>query len=220
MADTNLLAALLSGSNPLAPQMLGGYQGAQLSDAALNPTFAHNEGPFGALAKTIAGFSGGDQLRQAIEATTAARQGANPDLARMLAANDPFAAAGQPSANPIAAAQILAGATPQSAAEARLHSAQAALANAQLPVLGSLAQPRPSTALGAGGAVTPLATAPAASIGGLTSGRPAPTDSLTEIANLAPEQRADAIAKVTDPRARAALMARLARMRGANAARP
>lgn len=130
MADTNLLAALLSGSNPLAPQMLGGYQGAQLSDAALNPNFAHNEGPFGALAKTIAGFSGGNQLRQAIDATTAARQAANPDLAKLLANPDPYAAlAANPSGfNPVAAAQILQGTTPEQAANARKIGAEAALA--------------------------------------------------------------------------------------------
>jgi hypothetical protein len=145
MADTNLLAALLSGSNPLAPQMLGGYQGAQLSDAALNPTFAHNEGPFGALAKTLAGFSGAPMLRQAVEATTAARTGANPELARMLAGNDPFTMAAAPGANPVATAQILAGATPANAAEARLANAQATLAGNQALAAARVGTARPST---------------------------------------------------------------------------
>jgi hypothetical protein len=110
MADTNLLAALLSGSNPLAPQMLGGYQGAQLSDAALNPAFAHNEGPFGALAKTLAGFSGAPMMRQAVDATTAANNAARPELlAAMNAPGGPLQYAGQhPEMSQTGLAQILA----------------------------------------------------------------------------------------------------------------
>jgi hypothetical protein len=218
MADTNLLAALLSGSNPLAPQMLGGYQGAQLSDAALNPAFAHNEGPFGALAKTLAGFSGAPMLRQAVEATTAARTGANPELARMLAGNDPFTMAAAPGANPIAVSQILAGATPASAAAARLADAQARFMSGKVdqlnaPDTGAPMLPSTSGGRAAAPSALPVIAAP-------TTGRAPAVDSLTEIANLAPEARAEAIAKIADPRARAALMARLARMRGANAARP
>ncbi len=117
MADPNLLAQLLAGG-PLAPMQVGGYQGAQLSDAALNPAFAHNQGPFGALAKTIAGFSGPPMLQRAAEQATAARMGANPELARMLASNDPFGMAGAQGANPVASGLLLAGQTPSSASGA------------------------------------------------------------------------------------------------------
>ncbi len=219
MADTNLLAALLSGSNPLGPQMLGGYQGAQLTDAALNPAFAHNEGPFGALAKTLAGFSGAPMLRQAVEATTAARTGANPELARMLASNDPFTMAASPGANPVAVSQLLAGASPASAAAARLADAQAQQAVAQANLTK---EPYPGAPLlpSTSGATPPAVAQVATTATGSTTGRTPAVDSLTEIANLAPELRGEAIAKIPDPKIRAAMMARLMRMRGPNAARP
>lgn len=217
MADTNLLAALLSGANPLAPQMVGGYQGAQLSEAALNPNFAHNEGPFGALAKTIAGFSGGNQLRQAVEATTAARQAATPDLARLLASNDPFAAiAANPSANPIAQAQILQGATPESAADARLKAAQAGLVGAQMKEYNNIGTPRQplyasptSTQKQIAGSGVPLT---------LGTGFADPIEGILAMPAGSPQQIA-AVGRLTRAQ-KVALAAKLKAQGGANAAGP
>jgi hypothetical protein len=133
MADASLLASIISGTNPMAPTMLGSYQGAQLQNAALDPNFGHNEGLFGALAKTLAGFSGGNALRQGVQQTTAANQAALPDLAKLLANPDPYTALAGNTAgfDPIAAARLLQGATPEDVAKARLANAQAAFQGAR-----------------------------------------------------------------------------------------
>jgi hypothetical protein len=133
MADASLLASIISGTNPLAPQMLDAYQGAQLSNAGLDPNFGHNEGPFGALGKIIAAARGGPMLQQGVQATTAGNMAAMPDLAKLLASPDAYAAI-TPQTNPVAAARLLQGATPETAANARLLGAQAALK--QLDVAG------------------------------------------------------------------------------------
>jgi hypothetical protein len=133
MADASLLASIISGTNPMAPTMLGSYQGAQLQNAALDPNFGHNEGLFGALAKTLAGFSGGNALRQGVQQTTAANQAAMPDLAKLLANPDPYTALAGNTAgfDPIAVARLVQGATPEDVAKARLASAQAAFQGAR-----------------------------------------------------------------------------------------
>jgi hypothetical protein len=133
MADQSLLAQILSGQDPLAAQMLPAYQGSQLSNAALDPSFGHNEGPFGALAKTIAGFSGGNQMRDAVQALVQARNANRPELAQVLASPDPFkAVADNPNLSPLTQAGILNGATPNTVAEARLHAMQQQFLQSQI----------------------------------------------------------------------------------------
>ncbi len=156
MADaSSLLASIISGTSPLAPDMLQAYQGAQLSNAGLDPNYGHNEGPFGALGKMLAAARGGPMLQQGVQATTAGNMAAMPDLAKLLASPDAFTALAGNTAgtNPVAAARLLAGATPGSVAEARLKAAQATLAGAQANEINNVGQPR--TWLGGGAAGAP-----------------------------------------------------------------
>jgi hypothetical protein len=215
MADQSLLAAILSGQDPLAAQMLPAYQGSQLSNAALDPSFGHNEGPFGALAKTIAGFSGGNQMRDAVQALVQARNAARPELARVMSGTDPYGVIGQ---NPEGYSQqtlatLLNGATPNSVAESRLHGAQAAYTNAQAALANRTASPMPSAA----GAITgPTAVAPGPRPAGDTNvlggGRypatpgAAEADPLQQISTLPPSQRPAAI-QVMSAAQKAALVA-------------
>lgn len=126
MADGNLLAALLSGQDPLASQMVPGLQGAQLSQAALDPAYGHNEGVFGALAKTLAGLTGGPMVQGAVNNTAGARVAAQPELARLLASPDPYAelAARPHDYGPVASSALLNGANPDAISQARLRAAQ------------------------------------------------------------------------------------------------
>lgn len=126
MADATLLQ-LLSGADPLAAQMLAASQGQALTNASLDPSFGHNEGLFGALAKTIAGIRGGGMTNDAVQQIVAQRQAALPELAKLLASDNPFAAAASGNVSPGALAAFMAGQTPESAAATRK-----ALAAAQL----------------------------------------------------------------------------------------
>jgi hypothetical protein len=126
MADATLLQ-LLSGADPLAAQMLAASQGQALTNASLDPSFGHNEGLFGALAKTIAGIRGGGMTNDAVQQIVAQRQAALPELAKLLASDNPFQAAASGNVSPGALAQFLAGQTPEGAAATRK-----ALAAAQL----------------------------------------------------------------------------------------
>ena len=227
MADSNLLAALLSGQDPLAPGMVPGYQGAQLSAQATNPEFGHNEGLFGALAKTLAGFAGPNMLQNSVQNTTAARTAAQPDLARLLAQPDPYAAAAQnPQAiNPIALSRLT-NASPLQVAQTREASANAALAGLNVSGFGA--------AQGQGAPVGPVAApasktiAPAPPGGGLAAignGRyqQEPSDPIAQAAAMSPQQRQ---ALLQNPQARAGILMRLRMLAaqraqgGGNAARP
>jgi hypothetical protein len=225
MADTNLLAALLSGSNPLAPQMLGGYQGAQLSDAALNPAFAHNEGPFGALAKTLAGFSGGPMMRQAVEATTAANNAARPEvLAAMNSPGGPLQYAAQnPDMSQTGLAQILAqdpAKTIQQIEAARLGRLNAA--NPMGATSVSAAAPGiwpkigPATAGGVGGASL-IPTTIANDTTGRPSASPAGNDPFEAIQALPAQARPAAIAGMNKQQL-AVYLAKLRQMKGGQSA--
>jgi len=222
MADSSLLAQIISGTNPNAPLMLGGYQGSQLSNAALNPEFAKNEGPFGALAKTLAGMAGPGMLQRGVEATTAANNAARPDLAKLLASQDPYSDLAAPGAafNPLAVAQILQGTTPGQVAETRKAAAEAVLGG--MNVRGFQGMPP----AGAGAAV-PVGKNAGAALGASSSatpslgtGRyPAPAeaaDPVSGILTLPPAQQAAAIAKLT-PAQRLALKAKIG---GGGALRP
>jgi hypothetical protein len=89
MADSNLLAAILAGQDPLAPQMLQGMQGAQLSaTAAANPESTY--GPIGVLAKFLGASQGHDMQNSAVQNTTQARIAAQPELARLMANPNPY----------------------------------------------------------------------------------------------------------------------------------
>lgn len=231
MADASLLASLIAGQDPLAAQMLGGYQGAQLSGAALDPAYGHNEGPFGALAKTLAGFSGGNQLRDAVQAVAAARAANRPEMAGVLAGDDPYKAI---AANPAGysdqtLAQLLSGATPQSVAEARQAAANAKLAG--LNVAGfqgagasAAASPAGSVAAPANRRIAPGAGAsalPSADTSVIGTGRPqavAPDVDAATIAAMPPPQQARVISGLT-PQKKMLLNAQIARLR-ASAVQP
>lgn len=107
MAD---LLSILAGTDPQAAQLLAASQGLQLQGAAIDPSFGHNEGMFGALAKTIAGFRGGGMTNDALQQILAARQAARPEM--LGAVNNPSGplayAAQHPEISQSGLAQILA----------------------------------------------------------------------------------------------------------------
>jgi hypothetical protein len=218
MADASLLASIISGTNPMAPTMLGSYQGAQLQNAALDSNFGHNEGLFGALAKTLAGFSGGNALRQGVQQTTAANQAALPDLAKLLANPDPYTALAGNTAgfDPIAAARLLQGATPEDVAKARLASAQAGLATAQTNEYKNLGQPRQPTFIPTTGGMAGSPSAMPTTASDLTNGRQSlvsGADPVAALTALPPDQRAARIAMMTSQQ-KAALAAALKKQQG------
>jgi hypothetical protein len=230
MADPNLLASIISGTNPLAPQMLGSYLGAQQADAATNPTYGHNEGPFGALAKTLMGFQGGNALRQGVQSTTAANTAAMPDLARLLANPDPYAQLAQGGANPIAASRLLQGATPETAANARNLAAQAALAQLNVKGFQGIQPGGAGAAVPAGkysgaalGATSPIISGTGASspFAGATSYPGLVVEGADPVAAVmgAPAEQWPAMIAKMNKAQRAALAAKL-NAGGANAARP
>jgi hypothetical protein len=142
MADPNLLASILSGQDPLAPQMTQGLQGAQLSaTAAANPEATF--GPIGVLAKFLGASQGHDMLNNAVQQTTQARTAARPELAQLLAQPDPYAAAAQGQHSPLAMAGILGGATPENVAQTREAAARAQFLGAQANLANRTAQPMP-----------------------------------------------------------------------------
>ncbi len=206
MADPSLLASIISGTNPLAPQMLGAYQGAQLSSAGLDPNFGHNEGPFGALGKIIAAARGGPMLQQGVEATTAGNMAAMPDLAKLLASPDPYTAlAGNvPGTNPVAAARLL-NATPEDVAKTRLANMQMGLIGAKINQANQPGTRLPlfsPTTTGAAGAGSN--NAPGTSFTAITgaSARPATDADLVPILALPDAQAAAKLAqiKATNPK--------------------
>jgi hypothetical protein len=174
MADASLLAQIIAGQDPLSAQMLQGQQGAQLAGAALNPEFGHNEGIAGALAKTLAGFSGHDMLNNAVQNTTQARIGAQSDMARLLASNQPYQEmANNPGGySPLARAALLNGASPLQAAQTKEALANAALANLNVTGFGNAqANPSPATAGVGAPAMRRVAPLPAGNFTALGSGR-------------------------------------------------
>ena len=227
MADaSSLLASIISGTSPLAPDMLQAYKGAQLSGAGLDPNYGHNEGPFGALGKMLAAARGGPMLQQGVQAATAGNMAAMPDLAKLLASPDPYTAlAGNVAGtDPVATARLLNGATPEAIAKTRLYGAEAALK--QLDVGGYQRAQDAANRTPAGGAMPPgkIAGAPLPSgpsiISGVTAGRGDPGDSLfAEVSALPPDQRPAKIASLT-PQQRLALAAAAKKKGMANAARP
>jgi hypothetical protein len=125
MAGENLLASILSGQDPLAAQMVPAYQAAQRGQAAINQDYGHNEGPFGALAKTLMGVEGSN-LQPAVQNVVNQRVANQPNLAQLLASSDPYQALAAHPGNysPLSAGTLLAGASPESVADARLKAAQ------------------------------------------------------------------------------------------------
>lgn len=221
MADTNLLASILAGNDQLAPQMLSGYQGSQLSAAALDPNFGHNEGWGGALAKIIAGIRGGGMTQDAVNGVTQARAAAMPEMAQLLAGDDPYkAAAANPNINPLNLAAILSGATPGSVAEARYKAAQAAKEGLNLrgyqglpQQVGAVPPNKNAGAVMGGGGAAPMTGGDVSVLG---TGRPqAPQPAgidLSSLAAMPPDQQAQAL-KSMNPQQKAAMAAQLSRLR-------
>jgi hypothetical protein len=109
MADPNILAQILAGNDPLSPQIAQGLQGAQLSSDTINSPPAH--GPFGVLAKYLGASQGHDMLNNAVQQTTQARLGAQPDMARLMASPNAYQdlATKPQDFNPIARSAFLSG---------------------------------------------------------------------------------------------------------------
>ncbi len=228
MADSSLLASIISGNDPLAPQMVPAYVAAQQTNAMLSPEYGMNSGPFGALAKVLAGATGYGQagLKDAVQNVTDQRNAARPEIARLLASPDAFSAlAANPQASPLASAAVLNGATPNSVAEARLHGAQALynaaqanLANKPLtptsPMYGGASPTMPGRTAGAAAPMAPAAFPQD------YTGRPQAEPDVASIAGMPPAQRIQILARM-NPAQRAALAAKLAQMQGGSGgARP
>jgi len=106
---------LLTGQNPIAPQQLPGFMGAQMLNG-LSDTSGTAGGLLGALAQGLRGGMGASMLKNAVQNTTDAGLAAQPDL--LAAYSSPQGAvnyaAQNPGINKFSLAQILAGATPTS----------------------------------------------------------------------------------------------------------
>lgn len=109
MADATL-ASIISGTDPLAPLELRALQQQQLLNSARDASQWANQGPWGALARTIAGFSG-SPAQQTVGNIAGQRIAAQPQtLAALANPGGPLAYAAQhPGMNPISAADILNG---------------------------------------------------------------------------------------------------------------
>lgn len=102
------LASIISGTDPTAPIQLRAYQAIQNANAVRDASQWNNQGPFGALARTIAGFSAAPQAQDAVAQIAAAKAAANPQLFQALASGNPYAwGANNPQASPVALSSIL-----------------------------------------------------------------------------------------------------------------
>lgn len=123
------LASLISGTDPLAPIELRAYQAIQNANAVRDASQWANQGPFGALARTIAGFGAPMQAQNALQQVAAAKAAANPQLFQALASGNPYQwGANNPQAGPVALSSILANAP---AATKALYEGSAAGLNLQ-----------------------------------------------------------------------------------------
>ncbi|HEY2104893.1 MAG TPA: hypothetical protein VGH29_03875, partial [Candidatus Binataceae bacterium] len=119
MADPSLLS-ILSGQDPLAAQMVPGYQIAQRTQAALNPE--NPGGILGGLGKALMGLDSGG-LQPAVQNVVNQRVGNQQNLASLLSQPDPFSAlanARPGQYSPLSGGTLLAGATPESVADAQM----------------------------------------------------------------------------------------------------
>jgi hypothetical protein len=220
MADSSTLASILSGNDPLAPQMVPAYVAAQQTQQMLDPNYGMNQGPFGALARVLAGATGYGQggLLSAVQNVTDARIAAQPEQAKLLASPDPYStlAANPDAYSPLARSTILNGATPGSVAEARLRGAQALYNTAQAGLANASAAPMPpmygGTPSTGGGPARGGVPGASANPGVLGTGRPqaAAEPDFATIAAMPPQQQAIAVARMT-PQQKAALAALIAR---------
>ncbi len=224
MADSSLLASIISGNDPLAPQMVPAYMAAQQSQQMLEPNYGMNQGPFGALARVLAGATGYGQgpLKDAVANVTAQRQAANPEILGALTnPSGPLNYAAQhPEMSNVGLAHVLA--TPPDTIQNYIEAARLGRANQPgaaplvpaLPGWGKIpgsmapAQAAPLAAVGK----PAQASTPAAFPGGYT-GRPEVEPDVASIATLPPAQRLQALARMS-PAQRAALAAKIAQMQG------
>jgi hypothetical protein len=195
---SDLLTSLIAANDPQAAQMLSGYTGSQLQNAAIDPNFGHNEGIFGALAKTLAGFRGSGMLSDAVQQVAAARAANRPELAQVLAGSDPYKAiADNPSGySQQTLATLLSGVTPESVAQARKAAADAELAGMTVSGYRRL-QPGAGTAADPTAGVSPISSPvsrriapPASASSGGASAAPASADT-SVLGTLRPQAAAE-----------------------------
>lgn len=156
MAD---LASIISGTDPLAPLILRAEQQQQLLNSARDASQWQNQGPFGALARTIAGIRGGGD-NPALDQIVQQRAAAMPSVFQALASPNAYQyGAAHPETSPVGLASILANAP--GAARAGLEGAQGGLARNELASYGALGAPSTPGILKSPG-LTPVPTAPEA----------------------------------------------------------
>ncbi len=227
MAD---LASIISGTDPLAPLVLQAEQQQQQLNSARDASQWANQGIFGALARTMAGGAGGG-AQNTLQQIVQQRSAAQPDLARLLAGNDPYGtlAANPDQYSPIARAALLNGATPLTVAESRQKAAEAGIQQLNLRGYQGLGAGVPGTAIPPvknAGALMPSSPSAEPLVSGtgdissLTTGRaPTTIPDLSALARMPDAQRAATLAGLT-PQQRARIAAQLRTMAGGNAARP
>jgi hypothetical protein len=130
--------------------MVPGYQIAQRTQAALNPE--NPGGILGGLGKALMGLDSGG-LQPAVQNVVNQRVGNQQNLASLLSQPDPFSAlanARPGQYSPLSGGTLLAGATPENVADARLKAAQGALFGAKANYAQYLmSHPAGTAALGA-----------------------------------------------------------------------
>lgn len=181
MAD---LASIISGTDPLAPLVLRAEQQQQLLNSARDASQWQNQGPFGALARTIAGIRGGGD-NPALNQIVQQRAAAMPEVFQALASPNAYQYGAQhPETSPIGLASILANAP--AAARANLEGATATgqgITNQLSGIDLAAYQQRQKALAGAGGQASGI-TAPAAPRGVVPpplSGSPSPGGSVSPL---------------------------------------
>jgi hypothetical protein len=213
MADPSLLS-ILSGQDPLAAQMVPGYQIAQRTQAALNPE--NPGGILGGLGKALMGLDSGG-LQPAVQNVVNQRVAAQPQLAQLLASNDPYkklAEGGPGQYGPVASAALL-NASPEQVANTRLLNASAGLGGLNLSgyeglnQLRQAGQPPPTGPMRGPGAGAVTGNPSVLGTGRYPQGGGSPTtggaDPMAALPNMTPQQRQ---AFFQDPRMRALALQR------------
>jgi hypothetical protein len=206
MADPNLLASILSGQDALAAQMVPGYQIAQRTQAALDAgNHGETGGILGGLGHALMGLDAG-MLQPNVQNVVNQRVANQGNLAKLLATPDPYAALANASPgqySPLSAGAVLAGASPEAVADARLKGAQGQFFGAKALEALAGSQPPPANMYSAQPGNQPGSRASSANLSGAFGNPRYPQDPLL---SMTPQQ---VQATTQDPQKRAALLAQL-----------
>lgn len=127
MADASGLASIIAGNDPQSADILQAMHDEQARNYVHDPSNWQGGGLLGGFARVLASAAMPNNTGL-VGQIAQNRVAAQPDEAKLMASPDPYAeAAANPGKySPIAMAQLLSGATPASAADARMKAAQAA----------------------------------------------------------------------------------------------